>query len=194
KVQPRSYSRLRMKLRPVCIGRETIERTDILAHVAAKHPFTDRCPKLTRNLALVFDRQVGDALPRIQPVRCCERISRTSINAAMTSAATDCDPLTVRRQLQVKQYLGKKKPRTLARLQQICVLAEESQPRTRRDGSLQKRNRVHKATSVNRTRGDLFDLSYKLLQARFHNVVVVESPGVARHAPVTMLVLKSGRR
>ncbi len=48
--------------------RPTVERANVLADVAAEDPLSDRRPHFGRDRLAEFDRQVGDALPRVEPI------------------------------------------------------------------------------------------------------------------------------
>ena len=78
-------------------------------------------------------------------------------------------------------------------MQQVRVLAEESEPRTRGQRSLQKRHSVDKASRMDLAANNLLNLANERLQPRFYHIVVIESPGVAGHTAIAMLVFKHRR-
>src|SRR5262245_37143424 len=60
-VEPRTDAGARLKLRPARVGRESIERANILTNVAAEDPFAHRAAQLSRNGEFVLNRQIRDA-------------------------------------------------------------------------------------------------------------------------------------
>ncbi len=58
-----------------------------LAVVAAVHAVADQRPQLDRDAALQFDGQVGNAAPRIEPVRPEDRLRRAGVDAGAAAAA-----------------------------------------------------------------------------------------------------------
>src|SRR6185503_4847749 len=67
--------------------REAIPRAHQLAVVAAVDPVADERAQLLRDRALVLDRQVGDAAPRVELVRPADRLRRADVDAALAGAA-----------------------------------------------------------------------------------------------------------
>src|SRR4030095_343089 len=101
----RANSRLRVELRPVSVRGEAIERTNILTHIAAEHPIADTRSKLSRDLAFVFNRQIRDALPRVQLVRSREGVRRARVEAAPARTAADLYLNIVGRKIEIEKYL-----------------------------------------------------------------------------------------
>src|SRR5215472_296685 len=67
--------------------RELVPRTDRQAIVAAIDAIAHQRPKFARDLALVFDGEVGDAAPRIEAVRCRKSRGGTNIEASAAGPA-----------------------------------------------------------------------------------------------------------
>src|SRR5581483_3512253 len=67
--------------------RLVIPRADILADVAPENVATHPCPEVIRHGAALLDRQVGNAAAAVQLIRTNERVRRTGIEAARTTAA-----------------------------------------------------------------------------------------------------------
>src|SRR6266852_1804857 len=67
--------------------RELVPRTHRQAIVAAVDAVAHRRAQLARDRALVLDRQVGDAAPRIEPVGRRKRRGRTDVEAGAADAA-----------------------------------------------------------------------------------------------------------
>ena len=77
----------RLKLRIVADRRLPVPWANILADIAAKDLPPYLRPQISRNLAPLFNRQIGDAKPRIHLVRSGERPRRTSVDAAPAASA-----------------------------------------------------------------------------------------------------------
>ena len=67
--------------------RKTVPRADQLAIIAAVDTIADQRPQFLGNTAVVFDGQVGNAAPCIEPVRRHDRLRRTDVNAFRATAA-----------------------------------------------------------------------------------------------------------
>ena len=77
----------RGKLRlPAFLG-ELVPRADRQAIVAAKDAIADERPKLARDRAVMLDREVGDAAPRIEPVGRRKGVRRADVEAGPAGAA-----------------------------------------------------------------------------------------------------------
>ena len=66
---------------------EFVPRADGQAVVAAVDAIADRGSQLARDRALMLDRQVGDAAPRVDPVGRGERLGRTGVEAGAALSA-----------------------------------------------------------------------------------------------------------
>ena len=67
--------------------RAMIPGADILAHIAAEEPIAETCSQFVRNGFPQFDRQITDALRRIEHVRLGKRLRRTGIETSPAAAA-----------------------------------------------------------------------------------------------------------
>jgi hypothetical protein len=67
--------------------REFVPRADYLAIVASQHPVADQGPQIQRNAALQFDREIGNAAPRIEPLRAEDGLGWADGNAGGALAA-----------------------------------------------------------------------------------------------------------
>ena len=77
----------RGKLRLPSGARELVPRADGQAVVAAIDAIADRGSKLPRDRALVLDREIGDAAPRVEPIGRRERACRTRVEAGAALSA-----------------------------------------------------------------------------------------------------------
>ena len=68
-------------------GRTCVPRANVLAHVAAKHPFADIGTKLRRDGVTEFDGQITDATAGVEDVGFGKRIGGTGVETRATTAA-----------------------------------------------------------------------------------------------------------
>ena len=77
----------RRKLRLAPGLSELVPRADGQAVIATIDAVADRGSKLARDRALMLDREIGDAAPRVDPVGRGERLGRTGVEAGAALAA-----------------------------------------------------------------------------------------------------------
>ena len=91
--------------------RVLVPRADQLAVVAAVDAVADRGAQLDRDRPFVLDRQVGDAAPRVEPVRRDDRLRRADVDAGACSCRSAARPASVERQRQVDVDLAEEEHR-----------------------------------------------------------------------------------
>ena len=186
-------ARLRMELGPSGIRGEAIKRAYVLADITPEDPLAHRRSKLSWNGAFVFDRQIRDALSRVQYIWSGKGVRRTGVNAAPARTAADFDLTVVGRKIEVEKDLRKKEPRALSWLEEIGVLAKEAESRSRGNGSLEERHRVDKTSGVDLAPCEMFNSAGERLESRLYHVVIIESPRISSNATETMVVLELRR-
>src|SRR5947209_12937326 len=104
------------------VSGKLVPRTNRQAIVAAENPVADQRAQFVRDRPLVLDRQVGDAAPRIEPVRRRKSIGRARVEAAAALAAMVALG-GIRSERQAEIDLAKKQPGAELARHQIGVLA-----------------------------------------------------------------------
>ena len=107
--------------------RAAIPRARLLAGVATEEPIAARRPKLRRNRAAQLDREVADALPRIEAVWLDQCAGRTGIEARAARAATVGHTWLIVRHLFGAQQGSQEKPTAEPLVDQHGVLADPAQ-------------------------------------------------------------------
>src|SRR5208337_5550141 len=79
------FARRELRLTPLL--RELVPRTNGETIVAAVDPIADRCAQFARDRPFQLDRQVGNAAPRVEPVRRGKRLCRTRVEAGAAGSA-----------------------------------------------------------------------------------------------------------
>ena len=155
---------------------ELVPRAHGEAVVAAEHAVADRLAELRGDVALVLDRQVGDAAARIELVGRGERLGRADVEAAAAGAAM-IDLGRIRLQLRRGQDGAEEQPRAELARHQIGVLALPAQPRRLAQRLFHQRRRVDEdldvgAAGAGKAAGDA-------LEAGADDVVIVLALGIA---------------
>src|SRR5690348_2282340 len=163
---------------------EAVPGADRLAVVAAVDPVADQRPQRLRDRALVLDRQVRDAAPRVELVRTGDRPRRACVDAARARAATLLRGL-VAGQRQVGVDLAQEEPRAGA-IEEERVLAAPAEAALARELDLHHRRRIgeHPIAERPRFRGDAVA---ELLQSAANELVIVAPPGVTRYHGIIRL-------
>ncbi len=133
------------------------------------------------NAPLELDREIGNAAPRIQPVRRDDGAGRTGGHAGAASAAVRRARL-VGRQFEINVNLAEKKIRAGVAVDQIGMFADPAESRVARQGPLQHRGAVGKDTVAERSDRALNAIA-QLLQPRTHQSVIVAPQSVAGNVP-----------
>src|SRR6185312_11490720 len=96
--------------------------------VAAEDAVADQWPELVRDRALVLDRQVGNAAPRVELVGLGERGGRAGVEAGAAAPATVAlGGIGIEREAQID--FAEKQPRPELARNQVGVLALPAEPR-----------------------------------------------------------------
>ena len=105
----RLYKHICQVTSPLTIAEIQAGQCPATATLLAENPIADICTKFDRDLALMFNRQIGNTAPRIQPVWRRKGICRTDIKAARTGSTVILLRL-VWCQFCIGQYGAKKQP------------------------------------------------------------------------------------
>ena len=108
-------------------AREFVPGADREAIVAAIDAVADQRAQLVRDRPLVLDRQIGDAAPRIEPVRGRERGGRAGVETAPAGAAMVALG-RVGRQRQAQIDLAEEQPGAEIARHEVGVLALPAEP------------------------------------------------------------------
>ena len=117
----------RRKFRFPSIARELVPRADGEAVVAPIDAIADRGSKLPRNWALVLDREIGNAAPRVELIRRRKRARRTRVEAGAALSAM-VRFRRVGRQVEVREDRAQEQPGAKFARHQIGVLALPAEP------------------------------------------------------------------
>jgi hypothetical protein len=152
---------------------------DQLAVVAAVDAVGHQRAQLQRNRPRVFDRQIRNAAPRVQPPRRDDGLRGADADAG-TAAAAVLGHRLGRRQRQVHIDFAQKKHRARIAAQHQCVFAAPALAAARGQLGLEHRRRIGERAKAHRPDvcGDAFA---QFLQPRAQHLVVVAPPGINRH-------------
>ena len=127
----------------------------------------------------MLDGEVGDATPRIQPVRRHDGTGRAGIDTGRALAAVRRLRLR-QRQRKIHVDLAEKEGRPCLAAQHQRVLATPALPAAAGQFGLQYRRRIGEHAMPERP-DQRRDLVAQLLQPRTHHLVIVAPPGIDRH-------------
>ena len=117
----------RGELRLAPLHRELVPRTHRQAIVAAVNAVAHSGAELTRDRSLVLDGQIGNAAPRIEPIRFRKRRGRADIETGAAGAAIVRLGL-VGRQIERGEDRAEEQPRAELARHQIGMLALPAEP------------------------------------------------------------------
>ena len=106
---------------------EAIPRTNRLANIASKNPIANEGTKIGWNIVFQFNRQIGNATPRINRSIRKNTLRRTGFDATRTSAALIGLEWRIRLKFNAKQNLRQKKIGTVVRINKAGIFANPSQ-------------------------------------------------------------------
>jgi tRNA threonylcarbamoyladenosine biosynthesis protein TsaE len=158
---------------------EFVPGADELAVVAAVNAVADQRAQFERNRPGVLDRQVGNAAPRVEPVRRDDGLRGAHGYAGGATAAVRRDGLAGG-QSQVHVDFAQKKHRARFAVEQQRVLAAPALSAACSQLSFKHRGRIGEdaVAELFDLRGDFFT---QRLQAAAHDLVVVTPPCIHRH-------------
>jgi membrane protein len=154
-----------------------VERTDVLAHVAAEEAVPHALPERLGHRPLALDSEERDAPTRVEHERRGERLRRAGVEAPRARPAALGHRL-VGQQLQRGDDLAEQHIRALPGDDDDPVLAHEPQPRPRRPGALEHGRRVDDGPRLDPGRQAPHERR-EPLQPAPRSLVVVATPGVA---------------
>src|SRR5690606_13673552 len=129
---------------------EFVPRTRQLAVVAAEDAVADQRPQVLVDAAFMLDGEVGNAAPRVEPVRRGDRAGGADLDAAHAGAAVR-GGRRVDRQRQVDIDFAEEEPRAAVLVDQAGVLADPAQAGVARQRALEPRRRVDEHAVAERT-------------------------------------------
>src|SRR5690606_37411572 len=124
-----------------------VPRTDGEAIVTPEHPVADRGSELLLDVTLVLNRQVRDATARIELIRRRERARGADIETPLAGAAV----VLLRRtgwQRGRREDGAEKQPGAVLTRNEVCMLAQPREPRSRRERLFHQRRRIHEDLHV----------------------------------------------
>ena len=121
-------------------------------------------------MALMFDREVGDAAPRIQLIGRGKGFGGADIETRPAASARIFRRI-VGRQIEGGEYLRQKKPRAEIARYQIAVLALPAEAGARRQRFLHHRRGIDEQLDLNAMVAR--DIAGELLQALFQHLVII---------------------
>src|SRR3954468_18942433 len=161
---------------PRCDG---VPRTDFLADIAAVDARPDPGAVLGRDVATVLDRQVRNALGRVEDAGRDERVGRAGVEAERARAAL-IERRRIDRERQAADDLGQENPRAELWMNDAGVLADPAEAGVLRVDPFLHRPGVDIGTGVERLGGLLAHPCDQPLEPFTDQVVVVVAPGVTR--------------
>ncbi len=163
------------------------KRTHLLTHIAPINHPAHRPAQRLLNRPTQFNRQIADALRRIQHARLDKRLRRTGIKtprAAPTSIGLErIVYLEHHVRVNFHEQRRDKKERADGRVDQHRVLAEPPEPRALREVALQNRSAIHVRSRVHRSAKLRLQPVVQRARALAQQFVVVVAARVARHRP-----------
>jgi hypothetical protein len=118
---------------------EFVPWADQLAVIAAENTVSDRFTELNRDGSVVFDGQITDAAPRVEPVGRDDRLCRADLDAARAGSAMAFMAVGRALKRQVGEYLTEEKPGAAVLVDQAGLLADPAQLGIARQCPFQRR-------------------------------------------------------
>src|SRR5215469_11519610 len=112
-------------------ARELVPRAHELTVIAAEDAVADRGTKLHRDRTVMLDGEIGDAAPRIEPIRSHDRARGAGGDAGLTGAAVGARR-RIHRQREIGEELAEKEIRAGIAGDEIRVLADPAESRISR--------------------------------------------------------------